>query len=93
MYRKDLIGILKSQPTSLNDLALMLKMDKKDLEEDLKHLIRSLRTGPENVTVTPACCRKCGFAFHNDKLHKPGKCPRCKGTWISEPVIGIEKKR
>jgi predicted Zn-ribbon and HTH transcriptional regulator len=25
-------------------------------------------------------------------LHKPGKCPRCSSTWISEPMISIEEK-
>lgn len=25
-------------------------------------------------------------------LHKPNKCPRCKGTWISETRIAIEER-
>ena len=93
MYRRDLIGILKDHPTSLHELSLMLKVDKKDLEDDLHHLFRSLRTEPLNPVITPANCRKCGFVFHGDKLHKPGKCPLCKGTWISEPLISIEERR
>jgi predicted Zn-ribbon and HTH transcriptional regulator len=24
-------------------------------------------------------------------LHKLGKCPRCKGTWISEPLIALQE--
>jgi len=43
--------------------------------------------------VEPARCRKRGFRFHSEKLHKPGKCPRCKGTWISEPLIAVEERR
>jgi predicted Zn-ribbon and HTH transcriptional regulator len=33
------------------------------------------------------------FHFHKNKLHKPGKCPRYNGTWISESLINIEEKR
>jgi predicted Zn-ribbon and HTH transcriptional regulator len=92
MYRKDLIKILKDNPVSLYELSLLLKVDKKALEDDLHHLFRSLRTEPLHPVITPANCRKCGFVFHNDKLHKPGKCPLCKGTWISEPLISIEER-
>jgi predicted Zn-ribbon and HTH transcriptional regulator len=93
MYRKDLISLLKDNPTSLNELSLILKVDKKDLEDDLHHLFRSLRAKPLNPVLTAAICRKCGFEFHKDKLHKPGKCPLCNGTWISEPLISIEERR
>ena len=93
MYRRDLIDILQDHPTSLNELSLMLKVNKRDLEDDLHHLFRSLRKEPLNPVITPAHCRKCGFVFHSDKLHKPGKCPMCKGTWISEPLISIEERR
>jgi predicted Zn-ribbon and HTH transcriptional regulator len=25
-------------------------------------------------------------------LHKPGKCPKCHGTWIQGPLFDIEQK-
>ena len=90
MYRKDLIKILQDRPASLHELALQLEMRPRELEDDLQHLFRSLRNMPYRAIITPASCRKCGFVFHQDKLHKPGKCPRCHGTWISDPLIGIE---
>ena len=93
MYRKDLIGILRERPASLHDLALLLELRPKDLEDDLRHLIRSLRNMTYRAVITPATCRKCGFVFHEDKLHKPGKCPHCHGTWISDPLISIEEQR
>ena len=43
--------------------------------------------------IKPASCRKCGFVFDDHKLRKPGKCPRFKGTWISDPLISLEEKR
>ena len=93
MYRKDLIGLLLGRPVSLHELALLLDIHPRELENDLQHLIRSLKNMPYHAIITPATCRKCGFVFHRDKLHKPGKCPGCHGTWISEPLIRIEERR
>lgn len=93
MFRKDLIGMLHSKPASLHELAQLLEIQPKELEDDLRHFIRSLRNMPYHAIITPATCRKCGFVFHQDKLHKPGKCPRCHGTWINDPLISIEERR
>lgn len=93
MYRKDLIGMLRDRPASLHELALLLGVRQKELEDDLQHLLKSLKNMPFHVIITPAACRKCGFVFHKDKLHKPGKCPRCHGTWISDPLISIQESR
>jgi predicted Zn-ribbon and HTH transcriptional regulator len=93
MFRKDLIPILKERPISLHELAVLLVEKPKDLEDDLHHLFRSLRSEPLSPVISPAVCQKCGFVFHRDKLHRPGKCPVCKGTWISDPLISLEEKR
>ena len=90
MYRKDLIGILQDRPVTLHELARLLDEPPGQLEDDLRHLLRSLKHSPYRAIITPARCRKCGFTFNRDKLHKPGKCPRCHGTWIAAPLIGIE---
>lgn len=93
MYRKGLIGMLQNRQATLNELAGLLDLPSKTLEDDLRHLFRSLKKSPYRAIITPAACRKCGFTFNRDKLRKPGKCPRCHGTWISEPLIGIEERR
>jgi RNA 3'-terminal phosphate cyclase (ATP) len=93
MFRRDLIDILTARPISLHELALLLDERPRNLEDDLEHLFRSLRNDPLSPMITPASCRKCGFRFDEHKLHKPGKCPRCKGTWINEPLISLEEKR
>jgi predicted Zn-ribbon and HTH transcriptional regulator len=85
--------MLHDQPASLHELALLLGVHPKEVEDDLHHLIKSLKNMPYHAIIIPATCRKCGFVFHKDKLHKPGKCPACKGTWISEPLISIEERR
>jgi len=57
--------------------------------EDLRHIDRTLRHEHARLRIEPAVCRKCGFVFRADRPSKPGKCPRCRGTWISEPEVSI----
>lgn len=90
MYRKDLILLLESNPLSIKEIATQLEMVPRDVEDDVRHLIKSLKHSEYRLHVTPARCRTCGFVFRNDKLHKPGKCPRCHGSWISDPLLEIE---
>jgi predicted Zn-ribbon and HTH transcriptional regulator len=91
MFRKDLIPLLQDRPWSLNEIADLLEMDRRDVEDDLDHLIKSLKHSGYELHIQPATCRKCGFEFDKNKLKKPGKCPHCHGTWIAEPLLRIEK--
>ena len=91
MYRKDLLNILAAQPRSVSSIARELGLARGDVEDDLRHLIRSARAAGHHVIVEPARCRRCGFTFAEDKLSKPGKCPACRGTWLCEPQISIDR--
>jgi predicted Zn-ribbon and HTH transcriptional regulator len=93
VYRKGLIGLLQGHPVSVQELARLLGVPPRDVEDDLRHLLKSLHNMPYRAVIEPARCRKCEFVFSKDKLHKPGKCPRCHGTWISDPRIGIEERQ
>ena len=90
MFRKNLIELLLNHPMSISELAILLQVPPNDVEDDLRHLLKTLKNSPYRALITPAQCKKCGFVFHKDKLSKPGKCPQCKGTWIREPHIAIE---
>ena len=92
MFRKGLITLLQDQPMGLAEIAHLMEMTQKDVEEDLRHLLKSLKHSEYQLIVTPAVCRKCGFIFNKDKMHKPGKCPQCHGTWVQEPVFTIKQK-
>ena len=89
-FRKELLELLRAQPMSLAELARLLDASPKQVEDDLRHLVRSLKHEKSRLVVTPARCRHCGFHFQKDKLHKPGKCPQCHGTWIQEPLLEIK---
>jgi predicted Zn-ribbon and HTH transcriptional regulator len=76
-------------PRSVSSLARELGMRREDVEEDLRHAIRSAQAAGETVTVIPARCRACGFLFDGERLSKPGKCPECRGSRILEPQVSI----
>ena len=91
MYRKELISLLEDTKMGLVEIARLLDAAPRNVEDDLRHLQKSLRHSEYRLLVTPARCRKCGVEFHKDMLHKPGKCPRCHETWIQEPLLTIER--
>ena len=86
--RRELRYVLVT-PRTVSSLARELGMKRGDVEEDLRHAIRSARTAGEHVHVEPARCKQCGFLFDPEKLSKPSKCPACRGTRIYEPLVSI----
>jgi len=88
-FRRDLIALLGAEPRSVSSLARELGLRRGDVEDDLRHAIRSARAAGRTIEVLPARCRACGFTFDEEKLTKPGKCPACRGTRIFEPQIVI----
>jgi transcriptional regulator len=89
-FRRDLLTLLTDQPRSVSSLARDLGLTRRDVEDDLRHLIRSARASGHTIIVEPAKCRSCGFTFSEEKLMKPGKCPACRGTRLYEAQIRIE---
>jgi predicted Zn-ribbon and HTH transcriptional regulator len=93
MFRRDLIPVLLGQRMNLSELSRTIGEKPKDVIDALKHLAQSSRHGQYELVVTPAECRKCGFEFDPEKFSRPGKCPKCKGTWIYEPLFEMRAKR
>jgi predicted Zn-ribbon and HTH transcriptional regulator len=90
-FRKQLLDVLATEPRTASSLARELGLHRRDIEDDLRHLIRSARAAGHKVIVAPARCKSCGFVFGEEKLSKPGKCPQCRGTWLFEPLLSIER--
>ena len=88
-FRRDLVKILSAQPRSVSSIARELGLDRRVVEDDLRHAIRSAEAAGHTVVVEPARCKQCGFAFGADRLAKPSKCPECKGTRLFEAQISI----
>lgn len=82
--------ILTGEARSASSLARELGVPRRAMEEDLRHMIRSARAAGHRVVVDPARCRACGYAFDEDRLSKPGRCPACRSTWLFEPQLRLE---
>ena len=90
-FRKDLLTLLTDQPRSVSALARELGLKRGDVEDDLRHALRSARAAGHAIVVVPARCRTCGFTFNEEKLTKPGKCPACRGTRLYEPQVSVQR--
>jgi predicted Zn-ribbon and HTH transcriptional regulator len=91
-FRRHLLDLLTVEPRSVSSLARELGLRRGDIEEDLRHMIRSARAQGHRIVTLPARCRACGFEFGEDKLSKPGKCPSCRGSRIFEAQIQVEAR-
>ena len=89
-FRRALIDVLTAQPRSVSSIARELGLKRGDVEDDLRHAIRSARAAGRRVLIEPARCRSCGFTFGDDRLSKPSKCPGCRGRRLFEAQIRIE---
>ena len=61
--RKDLLTLVKVQPRSISWLARALGLRRDDVEDHLRHALRSAAAAGLELMVIPARCRTCGFTF------------------------------
>ena len=87
--RRDLLTLLAQGPRTASSLARALGFDRRDIEDELRHAVRSARAEGHDLTIEPARCKDCGFLFGVDKLTKPGRCPSCKGSRVFEALLQL----
>ncbi|HEY6361783.1 MAG TPA: hypothetical protein VIX63_11800 [Vicinamibacterales bacterium] len=90
-FRRHLIDLLSSEPRSVSSLARQLETTPSNIEDDLRHALRSARAAGHVIEVIPARCKRCDFVFSEEKLAKPSRCPACKATRLYEPMIRIAR--
>jgi transcriptional regulator len=91
-FRRHLLDLVSAEPRTASSLVRELGLDRRDMEDDLRHMIRSARASGHEVIVEPARCKSCGFVFEEDRLLKPGRCPACRESRIYEPLIRVTKR-
>jgi predicted Zn-ribbon and HTH transcriptional regulator len=87
--RRQIADMLR-QPRTISSVAHELKLTRDEVEDHLKHLLKTAKAADHDIRVEPARCRSCGYTFGKDKLTQPSKCPECKGTRLYEPLIQIK---
>jgi transcriptional regulator len=92
MARKELIPLLLDNPMTVSEIARATDQSPAEAASDLEHLLLSVKHMEFEAAVAPAECRKCRFQFSVEKLRKPSKCPKCKGTWLTEALIQFRRK-
>jgi predicted Zn-ribbon and HTH transcriptional regulator len=88
--RRQLMDVLSREPRSVSSLAREIGLPRAEVEDALRHMIRSARAAGHRIVVVPARCRSCGFVFDEARLTKPGKCPSCRQSRIFEPQIAVQ---
>ncbi|MDE3018645.1 MAG: transcriptional regulator [Nitrospirota bacterium] len=83
-----LIGTFRSS----RQLAELVGIPERQVEDHLSHLIKSLgRDRARRFVMDPSACQDCGFVFRErTRLTKPSRCPRCRSEAVSPPRFGIE---
>lgn len=90
--RQRIVEILRREDQGFEELRRLLEVPARVLEDDLRHVERSLRRGPVRLRVDPPRCIDCGFVFRDrapQRFQPPGRCPHCRGERISDPRFRI----
>ena len=88
--RQQIFERLAEGEWEFDDLRHVFGLTVKVLEEDLRHIERSVRTGGQRLIIRSACCEACDFVFKSTAFHPPGRCPSCRDRRISGPWLRIE---
>ena len=88
-FRRQIIDLLSGEPRAASSIAREMGLRRGEIEEDLRHALRSAAAAGHRVEIIPARCKACGFTFGDDRLVKPGRCPACKGSRLFEAQIRI----
>jgi predicted Zn-ribbon and HTH transcriptional regulator len=90
--RQRIIELLTGTLRSSRQLAEMLGISERQVEDHLTHVVRTLaRDHSRKFIVKPSACPTCGYVFRERrKLTKPSRCPNCRSEGITAPRYGID---
>ena len=90
--RQRIIELLTDARLSSRQLAQMVGLPERQVEEHLTHVAKTIaRDRTRRFILEPAMCPNCEFVFRErTKLTRPSRCPRCRSEGISAPRYGIE---
>ena len=91
--RQRIIEMLTGTRLSSLQLAQMLGLPERQVEEHLQHVVKSIaHDRSRRFILEPSTCPDCDFVFRDrTKLTRPSRCPRCKSEGITAPRYGIEE--
>ncbi len=88
--RERLGQVLGAGPATLRELSQAAGLSEREVLSHLLHLQKSLRSQGRRLEITPSTCLDCCFTFlKRDRLTRPGKCPVCRSTRLSDPLFAV----
>lgn len=88
--RQEIIDLLGDTEMSARDISRAMRIKEKEVYDHIGHIQRSLAAQKKKLHIRPSRCRKCGYVFTDrTRFTRPGRCPRCRGTYLQEPAFRI----
>lgn len=89
--RQQITVLLQREALSALEISQAVRIAEKDVYRHLVHIQKSVAGQGRQLSVTACACLACGFTFkERRRLTRPGRCPRCRQTRISQPVFSIQ---
>lgn len=90
--RQRIIDLLTDTRKTTDQLARMLGISERQVEEHLAHVVKTVaRDRSRRFILEPSMCLDCGFMFRDrTRLTRPSRCPHCRSEGISAPRYGID---
>ena len=92
--RQWIIGLITGTRLSSYQLAQMLGIRERQVEEHLTHVVKTIsRDKTRRFVLEPARCQDCHFIFRDRRrLTSPSRCPQCRSEAIAAPRYGIDSR-
>lgn len=92
--RHQIIALLEKEALNAIELSQGLGIREKEVYEHLPHIARSVTAQGKRFVIDPSRCLKCGYVFEDRKrFTRPGRCPRCRETYIRKPSYWIRSAK
>jgi hypothetical protein len=90
--RQHIMQLIAGTRLSSFQLAQMIGIPERRIEEHLAHVIKTVRRDKtRRFLLEPSSCQGCGFEFTDrSRITRPSRCPRCRSESITAPRFGIE---
>lgn len=88
-----MIALLTGTLLSSHQLAQLLGMPERQVEDHLTHIVKTLaHDSSRTFLLEPSECQVCTYAFRDrTRLTRPSRCPRCRSEAITSPRFGIRE--
>lgn len=90
--RQRMIELLIGTRLATHQLAQMLDIRERQVEEHLSHVVKTIaRDKSRRFVLDPAFCQDCNFVFRDRRrLTSPSRCPQCRSEAVAAPRYGID---